>query len=44
MRISAASAMRTTVELPDLNMWLVQLVSFDRDFERFKGLNWLQIS
>jgi hypothetical protein len=39
----------TGADLPDLNVWLAlaiangwRLVSFDRDFERFEDLQWLQ--
>lgn len=43
--------MSTCADLPDLNVWLAlalaiangwRLVSFDRDFERFDSLQWLQ--
>ena len=42
--------MTTGADQPDLNVYLTalaiangwRLVSFDRDFERFEGLQWLQ--
>jgi hypothetical protein len=49
--VRIARRVSTCADLPDLNVWLAlalaiangwRLLSFDRDFERFDGLQWLQ--